>query len=85
MREMLHHILRVYKLKVIVIICKRCKPDRSDHKYVFFNITWVKVVLLVDHGTKFHPGEELHLTFSQVFFAIDLSRRKRLVEMEFAP
>ena len=33
--EMLHHILRVYKLNVIVIICKGCKPDQSDHKYVF--------------------------------------------------
>ena len=34
--EMLHHVLRVYKLNCIVIICKGCKPDRSDHRVVFF-------------------------------------------------
>ena len=41
--------------------------------------------LLADHGTKFTPGEELDLSFSQVFDAIDLSRRKGLVEIESAP
>ena len=50
-RLSLHHVLRVYKLNVIVIICKGCKPDRSDHKLVFFNLTWVKVVLVAAHGT----------------------------------
>ena len=49
--EMLHHGLRVDKLNVIVIVYKGYKPDRDDHKDVFFNLTWVKVLLMADGGT----------------------------------
>ena len=31
---------------------------RIDRKYVFFNLAWVKVVLVGDHGTDFNRGEE---------------------------
>ena len=68
------------------IDCKGCKPDRSDHNYVFFQ---PHLGESATNGRSWHKtlttGEELDLSLCPAFDAIALSRRKGLVEIESAP
>jgi len=64
--EMLHHVLRVYKLNVTFIVYKGCRPDRSDHRIGFLQLHLGESYA---SGRSWHKnltrGEELDLSLCQ--------------------